>query len=204
MSVLMGTLLTSMKAAFSTAPTPIHRIPTLASLINLMMQMCCCLQTQKTPASATMNMLFLAASPDLHSYFTNKTHPSGYFSFPKEVDDARDFSACTSDNKHKSLKSTHARNPKTRADIVTMNAALSDVFLANLPKGMHETTKHCLSQHVWLVHHKVRAYHNQRLQGKLAENGHHLASLRRFLAPCNMPFHWCFLRQRCTLLNGQL
>ncbi len=61
-----------MKAAFPTAHTPIHGIPTLASLINQMMHMCRCLQTQKTPASATINMLFLAALPDLYLYFTNK------------------------------------------------------------------------------------------------------------------------------------
>jgi hypothetical protein len=139
MSALTETSLTSMKAAFPTAPTPILGIPTLASLIDLMMYMCCCWQTQKTPASATMNMLYLAALPDLYSYFTNKTYPSSYFPFPKEVDDVPDFSACTSNNEHESLKATHARDQKSRADIVTMNAALSDVFLVNLPKAIHET-----------------------------------------------------------------
>jgi hypothetical protein len=103
------------------------------------MHMCHCSQTQKTPASARINMLFLAALPDLYLYFTNKTYPSSYFPFPKEVDDVPDFSACTSDNKHESLKATHAHNQKTRADIVTMNAALSNVFLANLPKTICET-----------------------------------------------------------------
>jgi hypothetical protein len=57
-----------------------------------------------------MNMLFLAASPDLYSYFTNKTYPSSYFPFPKEVDDVPDFSTCTSDNECESLKATHARD----------------------------------------------------------------------------------------------
>jgi hypothetical protein len=42
MSALTETTLTSMKAAFPTAPTPIYGIPTLASLINLMMHMCRC------------------------------------------------------------------------------------------------------------------------------------------------------------------
>jgi hypothetical protein len=88
-----------------------------------------------------MNTLFLAASPDLYSYFTNETYPSSYFPFPKEVDDVPDFSACTSDNECKSLKSTHAQDQKTQADIITMNAALSDVFLANLPKSICETYK---------------------------------------------------------------
>jgi hypothetical protein len=86
-------------------------------------------------------MLFLAASPDLYFYFTNKAYPSSYCPFPKEVDDVPDFSMFTSDNERKSLKATHARNQKTRADIVRMNAALSDVFLANLPKAICETYK---------------------------------------------------------------
>jgi hypothetical protein len=84
-------------------------------------------------------MLFLAASTDLYLYLTNETHPSSYFPFPKEVDDVPDNSACTSDNERKSLKATHAHDRKTRADIVTMNAALSNVFLANLPKAICET-----------------------------------------------------------------
>jgi hypothetical protein len=114
MSALTDFSLTSMKAAFSAAPEPIHGIPTLGSLIDLMLYMCHCSQTQKTPASATMNMLFLAASPDLYWYFANKAYPSSYFPFPKEVDDVPDFSVCTSDNKLESLKATHARNQKVK------------------------------------------------------------------------------------------
>jgi hypothetical protein len=60
-----------------------------------------------------MNMLFLAASPDLCLYFTNKAYPSSYFPFPMEVDDIPDFSARASNNKRKSLKATHACNQKT-------------------------------------------------------------------------------------------
>jgi hypothetical protein len=135
------TSLISMKAAFPTAPTRLHGIPFLASLIGLKMHTCHCLQTQKTPASATMNILFLAASPDLYSYFTNETYLSSYFPFPKEVDGVPDFSACTLDNEPKGLKATHAHDQKTQADIVTMNVALSNAFLANLPKGICETYK---------------------------------------------------------------
>jgi hypothetical protein len=142
MSALVETSLTSMKAAFPTASTPIHEIPPLASLIDLMMMhMFCCLQTQKIPASATMNMLFLAESPDLYSYFTNETYSSSYFPFQKEVDDTPDFSACIYGNERKSLKATHAFDQKPHADIVLMNGALSNVFLANPPKAMCETYK---------------------------------------------------------------
>jgi hypothetical protein len=141
MSALTEISLTSMKAALPTAPAPIHEIPTLASLIDLMMHMCHCLQTQKKPASGTMNMLFLTASPDLYLYFTNEAYPSSYFPSPKKVDDVPDFSTYTSDNKRKSLKATHAHDQKTQADIVTMNASPFDVFLANLPKVIRETFK---------------------------------------------------------------
>jgi hypothetical protein len=58
-----------------------------------------------------------------------------------EVDDIPDFSACTSDNKHKSLKATHACNRKTQAAIVTMNSTLSDAFLVSIPKAIGKTYK---------------------------------------------------------------
>jgi hypothetical protein len=80
-----------MKAAFLAAPEPIHVILTLASLIDLMLYMCCCSQTQKTPASTTMNMLFCTVSPCPYSFFTNEAYPSNYFPFPTEVDAVPDF-----------------------------------------------------------------------------------------------------------------
>ncbi len=141
MSALLETSLTSMKAAFPAAPDPIQGIPTLASLINLMLHICHCSQTQKTPASATVNMLFCAPSPGLYSFFTNDAYPTDYFPFPDEVGSIPDLSACNSDNEHETLKATNACNQKTRADIVTMNATLSDVFLTNLPKAIRETFK---------------------------------------------------------------
>jgi hypothetical protein len=139
MSSLLETSLTSMKGAFPAAPDPIQGIPTLTSLIDLMLHICRCLQTQKTPASATMNMLFCAVSPGLYSFFTQEAYPADYFPFPNEVDAVPDFLACNSDNESKTLKATNACGRKTRADIVTMNAAVSDVFLANLPKAIRET-----------------------------------------------------------------
>ena len=141
MSALVETSLASMKAAFLAAPDPIQGIPMLASLIDLMLLICRCLQTQKTLASTTMNMLFCAASPGLYSFFTTEAYPSAFFPFPNEVDaDAvPDFSACNLDNERETLKATNACIRKTRQDIVTMNAALSDVFLTNLPKAICET-----------------------------------------------------------------
>jgi hypothetical protein len=81
-----------------------------------------------------MNILFCIAAPDLYAFFTKEAYPSTFFPFPKEVEEVPDFNNCTDNNQREMLKSTHALAKKTRADIVTMNAALSDVFLANLPK----------------------------------------------------------------------
>jgi hypothetical protein len=134
MFTLTETSLTSMKAAFPTALEPIQGIPTLGSLIDLMLHMCRCAQAHKTPASTRMNMLFCAASPGLYSFFNMEAYPASFFPFPTEVDTVPDFSGCTTDNVRETLKSTHALAHKMRADIITMNAALSDVFLSQLPK----------------------------------------------------------------------
>jgi hypothetical protein len=139
MATLMETSLTSMKAAFLAAPEPIQGILTLASLINLMLHMCYCTQTHKTPASTRMNILFCAASPGLYSFFTTETYPAIFFPFPTEVDAVPNFSGCTTNNERETVKSTHALARKTHADIVTMNAALFYVFLTQLPKLIRET-----------------------------------------------------------------
>jgi hypothetical protein len=134
MSALMETSLRSMKTAFPTAPKPVQGIPTLQSLIELMLHMCRCTQTHKMPTSKDMNMLFCATAPDLYAFFTKEAYPKEFFPFPKKVEEVPDFKNCTDDNQRETLKPMHALAKKTRADIVTMNAALSDVFLANLPK----------------------------------------------------------------------
>jgi hypothetical protein len=138
MSSLTETSPTSMKAAFPAAPDPIQGIPKLASHINLMLHMCCCLQTQKTDK---MNMLFCAASPGLYSFFTTEAYPASFFPFPPVVDAVPDFSTCTSDNERKTLKAMNARDQKTQADIITMNATLSNVFLTILPKAIFKMYK---------------------------------------------------------------
>jgi hypothetical protein len=83
-----------------------------------------------------MNMLFCAAAPDLYAFFTKEAYPKEFFPFAKEVEEVPDFKNCTDNNQHEMLKSTHPLARKTRADIVTMNASLSDIFLANLPKSI--------------------------------------------------------------------
>ncbi len=84
-------------------------------------------------------MLFCAALPGLYSFFTTETYPASFFPFPTEVDAVPDFSGCTTDSERETLKSTHALARKTRADIITINAALLDIFLAQLPKSICKT-----------------------------------------------------------------
>jgi hypothetical protein len=94
-----------------------------------------------------MNMLFCAASPGLYSFFTTEAYPASFFPFPPEVGAVLDFSTCTSDNERETLKATNACDQKTQGDIITMNAALSNVFLANLPKAICKTYKPiCMKQ----------------------------------------------------------
>jgi hypothetical protein len=85
-----------------------------------------------------MNMLFCATAPDLYAFFTKEAYPKEFFQFPKEVEEVPYFKNCTDGNQREMLKLTHALARKTRADIITINTALSDVFLANLPKSIRD------------------------------------------------------------------
>jgi hypothetical protein len=94
-----------------------------------------------------MNMLFCAASPGLYSFFTTEAYPASFFPFPPEVDAVPDLSTCTSDNERKTLKATNACDQKIRADIITINATLSNILPANLPKAIHKTYESiCMKQ----------------------------------------------------------
>jgi hypothetical protein len=129
-----------MKAAFPTAPETIQgAVPMLESPIDLMFHLCQCFQTQKTPASATMNMLFCAMSPGLYSFFTIEAYPTIYFPFPIEVDAVPNFATCQTDNKCKTLKATYTHDQKLRLDTITMNDAFTDIFLEILPKSIRKT-----------------------------------------------------------------
>ncbi len=46
--------------------------------------------------------------------------------------DVPDYTACTNDNEHTTVKVTHAIDKKTWADVVTMNTALTNIFLEAL------------------------------------------------------------------------
>jgi hypothetical protein len=124
--------LADMKKGFSQAPEPIQGIPTLQSLIKLLFHLCHCTQTQRSPASATMNLLFCAAPPDVYAFLTAEAYPAAFALFLPIVRDVPNYTECTNDNERATVKATHAVDKKTRADIVTMNTTLADVFLKAL------------------------------------------------------------------------
>jgi hypothetical protein len=68
--------LADMKMGFPLASEPIQVIPTLQSLIELLFYLCCCAQMQVSPASATMNLLFYAAPPNVYAFLTAEAYPA--------------------------------------------------------------------------------------------------------------------------------
>ncbi len=154
-------------------------------------------------------MLFCAASPGLYSFFTSEAYPASFFPFPPEVDAVPDFSTCTSDNERETLKATNARDQKTQADIITMNATLSNVFLANLPKAIRKTYKPiCMKQpntfflHMfdWFIN-KYCKTTTKDCKENQQKNGRRLASLQRFQAPRKAPLCWCIVHEHGMLPN---
>jgi hypothetical protein len=129
MSTTAETSLADMKAGFPSTPKPIQVIPNLQSLIKLLFHLCCCAQTHRSPASEAMNLLFCACPRNIHGFFTADLYPTNFASFLPVVDEVPDYTGCVDENKRASKHAKHALDKKTRADIVTMNAALTDVFL---------------------------------------------------------------------------
>ncbi len=53
------------------------------------------------------------------------------------IDEVPDYTGCVDDNDRTLKQAKHALDKKTRADIVTMNAALINVFLNALSSQVH-------------------------------------------------------------------
>jgi hypothetical protein len=128
MSNLTETSLADMKAGFPPAPELILGIPNLQSFIDLLFHLCRCAQTHQSPASTKMNLFFCAAPRNVYAFLSSEAYPDTYTPFPAEVPDVPDLAACTNDNDPATVRATHARDKKTRADIITMNTALADIF----------------------------------------------------------------------------
>jgi hypothetical protein len=113
MSTMMETSPRGHENGISKAPEPIQGIPTLQSLIELLFHLCCCTQTQRSPASATMNLLFCAAPPEVYAFLTAEAYPAAFAPFPPIVPDVPNYTACTNNNERTTVKATHVINKKT-------------------------------------------------------------------------------------------
>ncbi len=118
-----------MKGGFPPSPKPIQGIPMLQSLIELIFHLCRCAQTQRSPTSATMNLLFCAAPCNVNAFLTTEACPDAFAPFPPEVPNVPDYTACVNDNGRATVRATHAWDKKMQADILTMNTALTNIFL---------------------------------------------------------------------------
>jgi hypothetical protein len=76
-----------------------------------------------------MNLLFCAAPHNVYAFLTTEACPNAFMPFPPEVPDVPNYTGCVDDNNPATVRAMHARDKKTRADIITMNTALADVFL---------------------------------------------------------------------------
>ena len=135
----METSLVDMKAGFRFAPKLIQGIPTLESLIELLFHMCQCAQTHRFSASNTTNFLFCACPRPIYGFFTADAYPDAFAPIPRDVDKVPDYTNCTDKNDRATTRVKHALNKKTRADIITMNAALTNVFLDTVLVGVRAT-----------------------------------------------------------------
>ncbi len=114
MSNMTETSIGDMKAGFPPSPGPIQGIPTLQSLIELLFHLCRCAQTQRSPAPATMNLLFCAAPHDVYAFLSLEVYPDAFTPFPPEVPNVPEFTACVDDNDRATVQATHARDRQER------------------------------------------------------------------------------------------
>jgi hypothetical protein len=76
-----------------------------------------------------MNLLFSAAPCNVYAFLTTEAYPNAFAPFPPKVPDVPDYTACIDNNDCATVRTMHARDKKTQADIITMNAALAIIFL---------------------------------------------------------------------------
>jgi hypothetical protein len=76
-----------------------------------------------------MNLLFCAALRDVYAFLTTEAYPDNFAPFLPKVPDLPDYTVCANDNGHATVCAMHAQDKKMQADIMTMNTALTNVFL---------------------------------------------------------------------------
>jgi hypothetical protein len=166
MSTTTEASLEDMKAGFPSAPKPIKGILNCQSLIELLFHLCCCAQTHRSPVSTTMNLLFCASPKEVYGFFTADAYLTNFAPFPPVVNEVPDYTQCTDDNNRAAVRPKHSLDKKMRANIVTMNAALTNVFLDALllqvcaafqQRHLHKLNIVFVDMFSWFVNHYGKA-----------------------------------------------
>ncbi len=76
-----------------------------------------------------MNLHFCAAPCNVYAFLTSEAYPDAFVPFLPKAPNVPDFTECMDENNRATVRATHVHAKKTRADIVTMNTTLADIFL---------------------------------------------------------------------------
>ena len=82
-----------------------------------------------------MNLLFCACPCPIYWLFTTDGYPDAFVPIPPAVNKVPDYTSCTNKNDCTITCARHALDKKTRVDIITMNAAPTNVFLDSVSAG---------------------------------------------------------------------
>jgi hypothetical protein len=92
-----------------------------------------------------MNLLFCACPENVYGSFTADLYLTNFAPFLLVIGKVPDYMGCIDYKDCTSKRTKHALTKKTRADIVTMNAALANIFLNALSSQVHASLQqHCL------------------------------------------------------------
>jgi hypothetical protein len=81
----------------------------------------------------------------VYGFFTADPYPTNFAPFLSVVDKVPNYTGYVDENDHALKGAKHALDKKTRADIITMNAALTDVFLDALSSQVRASfQQYCL------------------------------------------------------------
>ena len=85
-----------------------------------------------------MNLLFFACPCPIYGFFTADVYPNAITPIPPVVDKVPYYANCTDKNDRTTTRAKHTLNKKTRADIIIMNAALTNVILDTVSAGVRD------------------------------------------------------------------
>jgi hypothetical protein len=126
-----------------------------------------------------MNLLFCTCPENVYGFFTADPYQTKFAPFPPLIDKVPDYTGCVDDNNRALKCAKHALDKKTRADIVTMNAALTNVFLDTLSSQVRASFQQRRLRKPNIVHRTLRQDDGQGPQRKQTLHGRRLASCQQ-------------------------